>query len=213
MRDKPIIVAGLAVFLALATFPIWYTLGLAGWAPPPDLEPPFGAPRLFDVPWSAVRGDSEGDVDWRRLQEEFKRHQVSLPDGARLVKGEQGGQWDKWRIVDADRCYLAVKDGDELDVYQGECVEKNMVTNHMSLLKNWREAVVRDADKSQIDINGTMYDKSLTKCCMKCHTSRERFCARCHEYTNVLPLPPLWSRGTAERAVHCWGCHVEPKGN
>ena len=42
MSDKPIIMAGLAVFIGVMTFPIWYTLGFSEDSSPPDLERPQG---------------------------------------------------------------------------------------------------------------------------------------------------------------------------
>ena len=211
MGDKGRIILGLAVFLVLATFPIWYTLGSSGQAPAPVLEPPAGAPLVFTTQWSAVRDDSEASLDWKRLQEEFKKHQIPLADGARLGTGEQGDDWRKWRITSADKRYLAVKREGTLSVYAGGCVQDDMAASHMTLLKGWREDVVRQADRTKIDINGKEYHKSLTKCCMQCHTSRERFCGRCHEYANVLPLPPLREFTSAQRAIRCWNCHVQPK--
>ena len=40
MSDKGRIIAGLAIFLVLATFPIWHTLGAGGDASAPELELP-----------------------------------------------------------------------------------------------------------------------------------------------------------------------------
>ena len=102
----------------------------------------------------------------------------------------------------------------ELELPEGKkCVKDGswMRANHMNLLKEWRQTVVREADKSPIEINGHEYEKSLTKGCMKCHTSRVTFCSWCHEYANVLPLPPLRASATTPRAVRCWNCHVEPQ--
>ena len=128
MGDKIWIIAGLAVFLVLATFPIWYALGTDNDAPafPSDLE---------------------------------------LPQNY-------------------SQC---VKD------------KEYMIANHMDILNQWRDEVVRQGDNSRIEIGGKLYEKSLTKTCMQCHTSRENFCARCHNYADVRPT--------------CWDCHLEPKGD
>ena len=48
MSDKPIIVAGLVVFLALVTFPIWYTLAASGQVPPLDRDYPEDVPRCVE---------------------------------------------------------------------------------------------------------------------------------------------------------------------
>ena len=124
MSDKAKIIIGLAVFLVLAMFPVWYAVGSAGDAAAPELELP-----------------------------------------------------------------------------QGECVEdaQYMKANHMNLLNDWRDAVVRDGQKEYTSSSDKKYVMSLTGTCMSCHTSRETFCRRCHDYANVQP--------------GCWDCHLEPKGN
>ena len=39
-------------------------------------------------------------------------------------------------------------------------------------------------------------EKSLQNGCMKCHTSKVKFCDTCHEYASVKP--------------YCWDCHLAP---
>jgi hypothetical protein len=85
------------------------------------------------------------------------------------------------------------------------CVEDReyMRAHHMELLDRWRDAVVRKGDQAPYvsQTFGTKHKKSLTKTCMACHTSRETFCDKCHEYANVAS------------AIRCWDCHhVGPKG-
>ena len=58
--------------------------------------------------------------------------------------------------------------------------------HHWELLRLTREEVVR---------YGVRGDLGLKKC-SECHTSRERFCDRCHEATSLHP--------------DCWGCHYYP---
>ena len=213
MSDKGKIIAGLVIFLVLATYPIWYH-GIAGGSySRPELDPPAGA-LLFSAQLSAVQGRAATDLDWNRLQGEFRKNRISLSGKARLDKGAEDGVW---RITDGESRYLILKNEATVKVYTG-CVEERdfMTRNHMNILKDWREVVVRDAEKSRVVINGEYYDRSLTKCCMKCHTSREKFCADCHEYANVFALRSLQlSRTTqqAQRGVRCWNCHVEPKGD
>lgn len=139
MSDKPIIIAGLAVFVVLATFPFWYPL-----VPPP------------------VAGE-----------------EVSAPDR-------------------------------EYPQHAPRCVEKRewMAANHMNLLKQWREEVVRDGDKEPYKSAdfGTPHLKSLTDTCMDCHSAKEMVdekgntsCVQCHSFAGVEP--------------DCWNCHIELKGN
>jgi len=126
MSDKGTIIAGLVIFLALVTFPIWYALGGEGDSSPPDLEMP----------------------------------------------------------TDATQC---VEDKDY------------MTANHMDLLNQWRDAVVREGRREYTSSSGEKHTMSLTGTCLNCHSNRDAFCTQCHDYANVEP--------------GCWDCHVEPKGN
>ncbi len=74
------------------------------------------------------------------------------------------------------------------DVMKGE---------HMKLLAEWRNSVVRDGDREYGVIDGVKYEKSLQKTCMKCHSNKKDFCDRCHNYLNVKP--------------YCWNCHIVPE--
>jgi hypothetical protein len=83
-----------------------------------------------------------------------------------------------------------------LDKAEGKCVrEKNfMKREHMKVLHEWREEVVREGKREPIIINGMRYEKSLEMSCLQCH-KRESFCDRCHSYANVKP--------------YCWNCHIK----
>jgi hypothetical protein len=81
-----------------------------------------------------------------------------------------------------------------------ECVESKeyMRAEHMQLLNNWRDAVVRDADRGYIsDTNHKRFDMSLQNGCMRCHSNKKKFCDECHNYMAVKPF--------------CWDCHTAPK--
>ncbi len=71
-----------------------------------------------------------------------------------------------------------------------------MRENHMKLLENWRDSVVRDGDRFHIMPDGTKVEKSLTKTCLGCHVSKKQFCEECHSFASVKP--------------YCWECHVVP---
>ncbi len=213
MSDKPVIFAGLAVFLVLATFPVWYTFGssllFSTDTGPPDLQAPAGALKFsFTEP--------AGDVDLDRLldllRQEFATHQMyALSSEAVLTEDELNGVW---RIVDGEMRYLVrpSEDPGTLSVYDG-CVEdfEYMRSDHMVLLIEWRDGVIRDGDTSLIEINGQPYAKSLTKTCLQCHTEREEFCGNCHEYANALPAWPARQNMTGEVGVRCWNCHIQPE--
>lgn len=72
-----------------------------------------------------------------------------------------------------------------------------MRKNHMLLLNNWKDSVVRDGERFHIMPDGSMLEKSLTKTCLGCHVSKKQFCEECHTYVSVKP--------------YCWECHVVPK--
>lgn len=79
------------------------------------------------------------------------------------------------------------------------CVEDTqfMRTTHMVLLNDWRDDVLRDGNRTKVEVGGKEYDRSLMNGCMTCHTSKEKFCDECHVYTSVKP--------------YCWDCHFLPK--
>jgi hypothetical protein len=80
------------------------------------------------------------------------------------------------------------------------CVEDTpyMTVNHMNLLNQWRDDLVRDGDPEYLSSTGETYLKSLTKTCLDCHENRDDFCTRCHDYADVQPT--------------CWECHTTKGG-
>lgn len=79
-----------------------------------------------------------------------------------------------------------------------KCVAETeyMRANHMDLLNQWRDKVVRENHRTYVGFDGTEYDMSLSRTCMSCHSNKSDFCDRCHNYAGVSP--------------YCWDCHVEP---
>ena len=78
------------------------------------------------------------------------------------------------------------------------CVEATpyMRENHMKLLKAWRDAVVRDGNRTYTSSDGRSFEMRLTGNCLKCHSNKAQFCDRCHDYAGAKP--------------NCWSCHVIP---
>ncbi|SHE77142.1 putative sulfite reductase-associated electron transfer protein DsrJ [Desulfacinum infernum DSM 9756] len=74
-----------------------------------------------------------------------------------------------------------------------------MKTEHMVLLNDWRDKVVREANRVWVGPDGKEYQMSLQNSCMQCHASKTKFCDQCHNYAGVKP--------------YCWECHLEPKEN
>ncbi|MDD9300892.1 MAG: sulfate reduction electron transfer complex DsrMKJOP subunit DsrJ [Desulfobacter sp.] len=75
-----------------------------------------------------------------------------------------------------------------------------MRANHMSLLDEWRDSVVRDADRKYTGANGHTFNMSLStgdNSCLGCHEDKAKFCDSCHDYASVSP--------------YCWECHTNPK--
>ena len=82
-----------------------------------------------------------------------------------------------------------------------ECVlpKSEIRAQHMKLLDEWRQEVVRDAERVYMSADGRTFDKSLQNTCMDCHSNKTKFCDQCHTYMGVAPF--------------CWDCHLEPKEN
>ena len=80
-----------------------------------------------------------------------------------------------------------------------ECIfpKEDMRTEHMQLLDEWRNTVVRDAKRLYVASSGKEYLMSLSNTCMDCHSNKSEFCDRCHNYANVAP--------------YCWDCHIYPE--
>ena len=126
MSDKPKILLGIAIFLALILFPIWYSAASGGTGEMPELNVGTDEPEC-------VR-----DKAWMRA-------------------------------------------------------------NHMDLLDEWRDEVVRGDGPAFFEFKGQQTEKSLSRTCMSCHTDYAGFCQRCHDYMSVTP--------------YCWDCHNKPSAS
>lgn len=92
---------------------------------------------------------------------------------------------------------------------------EEMRTSHMQKLNEWRDLVVRDAQRflldeegaEVLDKDGKRIEMSLTKTCMKCHVNKTLedaqrepdkavHCSVCHEHVDV--------------SIYCWDCHLDP---
>ncbi len=82
----------------------------------------------------------------------------------------------------------------------GKCVESKefMKTSHMQLLNEWRDAAVREDLRTYVSSDGRHYHISLQNTCLDCHSNKDKFCDRCHNFVGVGQL-------------YCWGCHIESK--
>ena len=80
-----------------------------------------------------------------------------------------------------------------------QCVEPKafMRAEHMQLLNQWRDSVVRDGNRLYVSSTGKTYNMSLQNTCMHCHSNKKHFCDECHKYVAVKP--------------YCWDCHIQPK--
>jgi len=108
----------------------------------------------------------------------------------------------------------------ELPKHEKFCVRdvEFMRENHMKLLDDWRDQVVRDgvrnekiprrdaSGKVMKDASGkTVYqtiERSLTKTCLRCHDNPKTFCDSCHQYAGVI-------RSGGSNIV-CFHCHIVP---
>ena len=78
-----------------------------------------------------------------------------------------------------------------------ECVRSAefMKAEHMQVLNDWRNTVVRDGQRVYINSSGKEFEMSLSNSCLDCHTNKTEFCDRCHNYASVTP--------------YCWDCHID----
>ena len=79
-----------------------------------------------------------------------------------------------------------------------KCVEDTafMRADHMKMLKTWRDEAVREGRREYTAKDGRKYEKSLTGTCIQCHSNKEQFCDRCHNYVGAKPT--------------CFSCHIVP---
>jgi hypothetical protein len=82
-----------------------------------------------------------------------------------------------------------------------QCVESTeyMRIEHMQLLDDWRNTVVRENKRTYVAHDGKEYNMSLSNTCLNCHSNKADFCDQCHNYVEVTPT--------------CWNCHVIPEEN
>ena len=74
-----------------------------------------------------------------------------------------------------------------------------MKAEHMQLLDVWRHNVTRNGERAFVNAEGKLFNMSLSNTCLDCHSNKEQFCDRCHNYASVRP--------------YCWDCHIDnPKG-
>lgn len=88
----------------------------------------------------------------------------------------------------------------EIGTTEKKCVESTefMKSSHMKLLDQWRDEVVRNGNRMyRSTANNVDYDMSLQNTCLKCHTKKEQFCDKCHNYVDASPK--------------CWDCHLAPQ--
>ena len=87
----------------------------------------------------------------------------------------------------------------EIKTKEKQCVEATayMKESHMKLLDVWRDKVVRENVRLYRGIDGKTFSMSLTNTCLDCHSNKDTFCDRCHNYVGVSPT--------------CWDCHVIPE--
>jgi hypothetical protein len=78
------------------------------------------------------------------------------------------------------------------------CLEDTsfMRENHMKLLGAWRDEAVREGKRLYTARDGRVFEKSLSGTCLECHSNKEQFCDRCHNYLGAKPS--------------CFSCHNIP---
>jgi hypothetical protein len=76
-----------------------------------------------------------------------------------------------------------------------ECVlpKEQIRDQHMVLLNQWRDMVIRDGHRVWKNEAGKEYSMSLTNTCLDCHEKKDKFCDKCHDSVGVSP--------------YCFNCH------
>jgi hypothetical protein len=75
--------------------------------------------------------------------------------------------------------------------------KETMRATHMTILDGWRDAFVRQGDRTFTAADGRVMEKSFSGSCLRCHPNKSDFCDSCHNDFAVKP--------------YCWDCHIEPK--
>ncbi len=83
--------------------------------------------------------------------------------------------------------------GEKNCIYPAE----KMREEHMVILNEWRDDVLRNGNRTTVEVDGKVYRKGLQLACMECHSNKAEFCDRCHTYASVKP--------------YCWDCHLSPQ--
>ncbi len=102
----------------------------------------------------------------------------------------------------ASKTDMPVINLDELKKAHKTCVlpAEEMKREHMVILNDWRNTVVREGNRIYVTPDGTEFNMSLSTgetSCLGCHGDKADFCDKCHNYASVKP--------------YCWDCHTEPK--
>ena len=97
MRDRPLILGGLALFLVVATFPVWYNVGAGTRADAPSLAAPgpaadgAGQPPRCVAPVEQMRASHMVMLaEWREEVVRAGRRAYTTPEGRRYAKSLTG---------------------------------------------------------------------------------------------------------------------------
>ena len=93
-----------------------------------------------------------------------------------------------------------------------QCVEKKtfMRANHMQLLDEWRDSVVRKGNSLYKASDGKNYVMSLQNTCMNCHSDKNETCNACHNNIAIKHTCDGCHNSIAVKP-YCWDCHIAPK--
>jgi hypothetical protein len=76
------------------------------------------------------------------------------------------------------------------------CLEPNsyMRVSHMKFLRAWKNTVTRKGNRIFVSSSGKEVTNGFPQACLSCHSNKEQFCDRCHEYVGA--------------RTNCYHCHV-----
>ena len=215
MYDTGKVIAGLVIFAGFFTYPLWHNAVYSMWGDRVVLEEGQPAILFYEL-------EEDAEVVTAKIFDRDNKEVATLVFGPDIKAGPNSIHWNGLgddgvlRQPDSYRYEIEAVDTNgnpiEADTGRGvqqpaprtppnmtNCVEDTewMRRNHMGLLDDWRNQVVREGNRERITVEGRIVERSLTEGCGSCHTNRAEFCTECHTYVGVDP--------------YCWECHILPE--
>ena len=138
---------------------------------------------------------------------------ILLPFGYSIVHcvvGQDAGAADGRAFLDltdatemSDRCVIKDRNLEGSETADRKAALEYVRRHHWEVLRGIREKVVRYGEREYIEVDGKPLEVGGKRLqlglgsCKACHTSRKRFCDKCHHQVSLTP--------------DCFGCHYYPE--